>query len=60
LGSIDGMGYKLLGFIVWQGSKWYLRRRVSGFKGKLAMAAVGTAVAAGVIAAGRQAASHQN
>ena len=27
--SIGLMGYKLLGFIVWQGGKWYLRRRVS-------------------------------
>ena len=26
------MGYKILGFIVWQGGKWYLRRRVSGKK----------------------------
>ena len=23
------MGYKLLGFVVWQGARWYARRRVS-------------------------------
>jgi hypothetical protein len=53
------MGYKILGFAVWQGSKWYMRRRMSGFKAKLAIAGVGALVVAGVAAAGRQAASHQ-
>ena len=24
------MGYKALGFIVWQGGKWYARRKLSG------------------------------
>jgi hypothetical protein len=23
------MGYKILGFVVWQGARWYARRRVS-------------------------------
>jgi hypothetical protein len=23
------MGYKVLGFVVWQGARWYARRRVS-------------------------------
>jgi hypothetical protein len=53
------MGYKILGFAVWQGSKWYARRRMTGFKAKLAVAGVGALVVAGVAAAGRQAASHQ-
>ena len=26
-GSIKAMGYKLLGYVVWQGGKCYLRRR---------------------------------
>jgi hypothetical protein len=51
------MGYKLLGFAVWQGSKWYVRRRISGARAKLAVAGVGAAVVAGVLVAGRQAAS---
>ena len=51
------MGYKLLGFAVWQGSKWYVRRRMSGVGAKVAVAGVGAAVVAGVLVAGRQAAS---
>jgi hypothetical protein len=53
------MGYKILGFAVWQGSKWYMRRRMTGVKAKLAVAGVGALVLAGVAVAGRQAASHQ-
>jgi hypothetical protein len=51
------MGYKLLGFAVWQGSKWYVRRRLSGARAKLAIAGIGAAVVAGVLVAGRQATS---
>lgn len=25
---MNGNGYKLLGYVVWQGGKWYLRRRL--------------------------------
>jgi hypothetical protein len=53
------MGYKLLGFVVWQGSKWYLRRRMRGARRKVALAAVGAAIVAGVVVAGRQAASSE-
>ncbi len=53
------MGYKVLGFAVWQGTKWYMRRRTTSVKAKLAMAGVGALVVAGAAAAGRQAASHQ-
>jgi hypothetical protein len=49
------MGYKVLGFVVWQGGKWYLRRRLSGFRTKAAIAGIGVVVVAGVIVAGRQA-----
>ncbi|MEA2211662.1 MAG: hypothetical protein QOF83_1610 [Solirubrobacteraceae bacterium] len=54
------MGYKVLGFLVWQGGKWYVRRRMSGMGAKLAMAGVSAAVVAGVLVAGRQAASSSN
>lgn len=54
------MGYKLLGFAVWQGSKWYLRRRMSGTSAKLAAAGVGALVLAGVAVAGRQASHSSN
>ena len=53
------MAYKILGFAVWQGSKWYVRRRVSGPKSKAAILSVGALVLAGVALAGRQATSHQ-
>ena len=53
------MGYKLLGFVVWQGGKWYLRRRMSGMKTKAALAGAGVAVLAGAAVASRQATSHQ-
>jgi hypothetical protein len=49
------MGYKILGFAVWQGGKWYMRRRLSAPKAKLAVAGLGAVVLAGVAVAGRQA-----
>ena len=51
------MGYKTLGFLVWQGGKWYARRRLGGTTSKVAIAGLGAAVVAGMIAAGRQAAT---
>jgi hypothetical protein len=51
------MGYKLLGFAVWQGGKWYVRRRLSDARAKVAIAGLAAAVVAGVLIAGRQAAS---
>jgi hypothetical protein len=51
------MGYKALGFIVWQGGKWYARRKFAGAPVKLGVAGLGLAVIAGVVAAGRQAGS---
>jgi hypothetical protein len=53
------MGYKVLGFAVWQGGKWYLRRRMGGPKSKVAVVGVGALVLAGVALAGRQATSDQ-
>ncbi len=49
------MAYKLLGFLVWQGGKWYVRRRVSAPRAKLAAAGVSAALVAGILVAGRQA-----
>jgi hypothetical protein len=44
---MNGTGYKLLGFAVWRGGKWYLRRRLPSRR-KIAISALGgiTAVAA--------------
>ena len=38
------MGYKLLGFVVWKGAKWYLGRRVGSHAGTKAAAATGIGV----------------
>jgi hypothetical protein len=48
------MGYKILGFAVWQGGKWYLRRRVSGTAVKVGLVGLAAALIAGVIVAGKQ------
>lgn len=56
------MGYKLLGFVVWQGGRWWLRRKLSDRQTRLALAGlgvVGLAVAGGAIAAARQASSDE-
>jgi hypothetical protein len=48
------MGYKLLGFAVWQGGKWYLRRRMQGVARKAAIGGLAALVIAGLFAAQRQ------
>lgn len=53
-GSIAVMGYKILGFAVWQASKWYVRRKMPGTRGKLAIAAASAAVVGGVVVLSRQ------
>ncbi|HWF36497.1 MAG TPA: hypothetical protein VG295_14055 [Solirubrobacteraceae bacterium] len=49
------MKYKLLGFAVWRGARWYLRRRYSGKSRKLFAAGVVAAVAVGAAVAQRRA-----
>ncbi|MHB8656810.1 MAG: hypothetical protein ACYC91_02495 [Solirubrobacteraceae bacterium] len=48
------MGYKILGFLVWQVGKLYFRRRMRGVRRRVARAGLGVAVFAAVVAAGRQ------
>ncbi len=53
------MGYKVLGFVVWQGGKWYVRRRFSGTAPRLALVGVaaltiGSAAAVTAVAAQRR------
>jgi hypothetical protein len=48
------MGYKILGFAVWQGGKWYARRRFQGARRRLVVAGLAGVVIAGVLAAQRQ------
>jgi hypothetical protein len=46
------MGYKLLGFAVWQGARWYVRRRHPTLPRNLAIAGVaGLAIVGGVAVA---------
>lgn len=52
------MGYKMLGFVVWHGAQWYVRRRVSNLlpsRGAAAAAAVvvGAVSVAAIVAARR-------
>ncbi len=51
------MGYKILGFAVWQGGKWYLRRRFQGAPRKLAIVGLAGAILAGAVFVQRRAAS---
>lgn len=45
------MGYKLLGLIVWRGSRWYVRRRYPDAPRKIAIGGVAAAaVGVGVVA----------
>ena len=45
------MGYKLLGYIVWQGGKWYVRRRFPHLGRNLVIAAAAGAMLAGAAVA---------
>jgi hypothetical protein len=47
MGAMNGNGYRVIGFVVWQGGKWYLRRRI----GPLRRIAVGGLLAAGTLTA---------
>ena len=54
--TIRAVAYKMLGYVVWQGAKWYLRRRYRGAGRKVMIggaAAAALAAAAGAIVAQR-------
>ncbi len=48
------MGYKILGYIVWQGAKLYARRQLPDSRRSFAISVVVALVLAGVLAAPRQ------
>jgi hypothetical protein len=52
--AMHGNGYKLLGYVVWHGGKWYLRRRLPSTR-VLATAAAGVTGAAVALLARRTA-----
>ncbi len=50
------MGYRVLGYLVWRGGKWYIRRRVSGgFRKTAAFGVLGAALIGGAVAVQRAA-----
>jgi hypothetical protein len=52
MGAMNGNGYKLLGYVVWHGGKWYLRRRLPSTRvlAAAALAVLGGATAAALLA----------
>jgi hypothetical protein len=46
---VNGNGYKLLGFAVWRGAKWYARRRLPSARAT-AVRAVGALAGLGAVA----------
>ena len=50
-------GYQALGFAVWNGVKWYLRRRYGDVPRRLALGGIVVAAVAALAIAGRRAAS---
>ncbi len=54
MAPVDGNGDKLLGYLLWQGAKWYLRRRMPSARTSavVGIAAV-SALAAAVLLARR-------
>ncbi|MGO9851892.1 MAG: hypothetical protein ACLP4R_08800 [Solirubrobacteraceae bacterium] len=53
------MGYKILGFVVWQGGRLYMRRRLEGTGQKVAIAALAGGLLAGGFALQRAVRSRQ-
>jgi hypothetical protein len=54
------MGYKVLGFAVWNGGKWYLRRRYGDKPRKLfAAAVIGVALTGAAVAQRRASVAQQ-
>ena len=51
MGNNQTMGYKVLGYIVWKGGKWFVRRRLGGARRVALVGAGGTLAAAGVAGA---------
>jgi hypothetical protein len=50
MAPVNGNGYKLLGYLVWRGGKWYLRRRLPSARTSAAAGIVAVSVlAAGVL-----------
>jgi hypothetical protein len=50
-GTLTVMRYKVLGFVVWQGARWYVRRRIASLvPSRRVLAATGVITAVGALA----------
>jgi hypothetical protein len=59
VGSNTSMGYKVLGYAVWQGAKWYMRRRAPDGPPKLALVGIaGAALAVGGLIVAQRRSAH--
>jgi hypothetical protein len=47
---VSSNGYKLLGFAVWRGAKWYARRKLPSARASAAAGALGVLAVAGAAA----------
>jgi hypothetical protein len=54
---VSGTGYKLLGFVVWRGAKWYARRKLPSARATAAGAAGALAALGAAAAIARRATS---
>jgi hypothetical protein len=55
IGHVQRHGYQLLGYAVWKGGTWYLRRRYGGAPRKLAAGALAALVLAALVLVQRRA-----
>jgi hypothetical protein len=51
---VDRLGYQVLGFAVWKGAKWYLRRRYGDTPRKVAAATAVVILVLGLLLGGRR------
>jgi hypothetical protein len=51
---VDRLGYQVLGFAVWKGAKWYLRRRYGDTPRRVAAATAVVVVVLGLLVGGRR------
>ena len=56
-GWMSGSFYKGLGFLVWKGGSWYLRRRYGTASRRIGAGMLGAAVVAGAVVAAQRRAS---
>jgi len=51
---VDRLGYQVLGFAVWKGARWYVRRRLGATPRRVAAATAVVIVVLGLLLGGRR------